>query len=105
MLKSFTLVFIFTNLFIILNTIGDAINFYRVFRWYKNMKLWHTLKYGWLFCAVAVGYLLNDLIEATYQIKGCHTCSIWYVLFFLGWFIMLRAILHETLMAKWRKEK
>lgn len=101
MIKPFILIFIFVNLFVILNTIGDAINFYRVFKYYKNMKLWHTLKYGWMFCAVAAGYFLNDLIHAAPQNSDRYV----FILFFIAWFCFLRLILHETLMAKWRKEK
>jgi hypothetical protein len=86
----------FTVLFTVMNSIGDAINFYKVFKYYKNMDLWHLLKFGWMGCAVGAGWFLNETLEA---VRYSLMPSLAIVLFFC----LIRWILHETLMWKWRQ--
>jgi hypothetical protein len=96
MIKPFILTLIFTVLFTIMNSIGDAINFYKNFICHKDMKLWHMLKFGWMGCAVGVGWFLNETLRAMeYDVFP----STVVVLFFC----LMRWILHETLMWKWRQ--
>ena len=95
MIKSFALTFVFWTLFIITNTLGDANRFYKGFYFYGQMRLWHALKFLWLFFALATGYCFNDLIEAS-------NIGILGYGFLVVWFVVLRWILHEALMKKWR---
>lgn len=108
MIKSFVWTLIFWSLFILFNTIGDAIDFYRVFPWYDNMDLWHTLKYFWIGFAVATGwfaYQLYDWLQsvryiAYWGVRARKTTAIAFILLF---FLLFRWGLHEGLMWLWRQ--
>lgn len=96
MLKSFGWTLIFTVGFTVLNSIGDASQFYKTFKYYKRPGLWHSLKFGWMACAVGVGWFLNDLIQLQSDIV--------ITAFLLLFFCSVRWGLHEALMWKWRQE-
>jgi len=128
MIKSFVLTFVFWSLFTITNSIGDAIDFYKVFPWYGNMDLWHNLKYLWIGFAVLTGvfamlllvhvkyivryktrishalsmpysYKVIELSKRTkYKLKGCLISG-----FLLLYFLFLRWIVFEALMGKWQQ--
>lgn len=95
MIKAFVLTLLFTIGFTLLNSIGDGINFYKVFKYYKQMDLWHILKFGWMGCAIGAGWFLNDLIRAV-------DYNLYYVAFFVVFFCFVRLMLHGALMWKWR---
>ena len=122
MIKAFVWTFIFWSLFVLFNTVGDAILFYSVFPWYKNMGLWHFLKYFWIAFAVLAGvFAIRLWSRIKYEIypTKCsrfdpHTLTYsqhekyrlkatLIFLFLLAWFIALRKILHEALMWQWRQ--
>ena len=86
--------FLCWSIFILFNTMGDAIEFYRVFVWYKNRKLWHTFKYIWIAGAVGTGVFFGIFAQRTNPFVWLTTivALCWYRLF-----------LHEGLMFIWRK--
>lgn len=126
MIKFFVLTFISWTLFVLFNTVGDAIDFYAVFPWYGNMDLWHFLKYFWIGFAVLTGiFAIRLWMRIKYDIfhripdnvagflfgerdtiyrknKKYRLKSTLIFLFLLAWFIALRYSLHEALMWQWR---
>ncbi len=110
MIKSFVWTLIFWSLFVLFNTISDAILFYSVFPWYNNMDLWHFLKYFWIGFAVLTGVFANELwydvtkVDIVYGIKKSKIRLKRFIVFafLLLWFLLLRWGLHEGLMEIWR---
>lgn len=106
MIKSFVWTLIFWSLFILFNTVGDAIDFYAVFPWYGNMDLWHFLKYFWIGFAVLTGCgairlydeMCHQMPFKASDIKKYKLKVVGVLVFFLLW----RWGLHEALMWKWR---
>lgn len=87
--------FICWTIFILFNSMSDGIIFYKVFRWYGNMKLWHQFKYIWIAGAVGTGVFLGIFTQriTSFELLTIIIALCWYRLF-----------LHEGLMAIWRKE-
>ncbi|KKL45484.1 hypothetical protein LCGC14_2355200 [marine sediment metagenome] len=99
MIKSFILTFIFWTLFIIIDSIMDAIKVYTKFIWYKNSKLWHRLKYFRIGFCVATGWCAYGLyLSISGYEHGLFS-------FLLLWFLFLRWILFEGLMKIIDKKK
>jgi hypothetical protein len=114
MIKSFVWTLVFWTLFVLFNSIGDAIDFYKVFPWYGNMDLWHLLKYFWIGFAVLTGWFAHGLAYSVwlnaFKVARKTEEKIKYKLktiavsgFFFFWFLILRWILHETFMWIWRQ--
>jgi hypothetical protein len=110
MIKAFGLTFVFWTLFVLFNSASDAILFYSVFPWYKNMDIWHTLKYFWIGFAVLTGWFACLLCDKAWHrmpfrfddLKKYRLKMAGIFGFFLAWFLFLRWILHETFMEIWR---
>ena len=106
MIKAFGLTFLFWSLFTLVNGISDAILFYSVFPWYKNMDLWHNLKYMWIAFAVFAGWYACILYQeiSSYLWKQRDDWKRFGItVFMLLFFCLLRWILHETFMEMWRQ--
>lgn len=102
MLRAFGWTLLFWTLFVLFNTVSDAVLFYSVFPWYKNMDLWHLLKYFWIGFAVLTGWIASDMnYYYTYRMGKYRRYAI--MGFLLLWFLLLRWILHEGLMWQWRQ--
>ena len=109
MIKSFIWTLIFWSLFVLFNTVGDAILFYSVFPWYKNMDLWHWIKaiwMLWLFLTGVFAVRLYDKVTFTLTFDralgvqdGKDYMRTALLLFFLLW----RWGLHEACMKIWRQ--
>lgn len=113
MIKSFVWTLTFWTLFVLFNTVGDAIDFYAAFPWYGNMDLWHFLKYFWIGFAVLTGYYACYLyykiwnfvyLKETHRTakqarrKAAHRFTL-----LLLFFLLYRWGLHEFLMYIWRQ--
>lgn len=113
MIKSFVWTFVFWTLFVLFNSVGDAIDFYKVFPWYGNMALWHFLKYFWIGFAVLTGVfscklywavLRHDITKKPLKANIPKLKNkVVVITFLLLWFLLFRWILHETLMWIWRQ--
>ncbi len=113
MIKSFVWTLIFWTLFVLFNTVGDAILFYSAFPWYKNMDLWHFLKYFWIGFGALTGFFARSIFDEIWSYnysmyhKNYTNRSHWQkagiTVFFLAWFFAVRYGLHEALMWKWRQ--
>ncbi len=110
MIKSFVLTLIFWSLFIVTNTIGDAVRFYDVFHWYGDMRLWHFLKIWWMLWLFLTGWSASRLYDELWVGKFNTNKVIKFririslsLAFFIAWFFLFRLILHETLMEIWRQ--
>lgn len=129
MIRSFALTMLFWSLFIITNSVTDAILFYSAFPWYKNMDLWHFLKFWWIGFAVLTGvfairlwmnvkYTIYRVLARPYsgimsfefnsggdwvlkKKKKYRLKSASIFGFLLLYFLFLRWILFEELMKKW----
>jgi hypothetical protein len=107
MLKAFRWTLCFWSLFIVTNTIADAIRFYDVFHWYGDLRLWHFLKIWWMLWLFLTGWFGNNLWYGIWLYgfntgKRYRLKTVGLVAFFILWFIMLRLILHNTLMDIWK---
>ncbi len=107
MIKSFVWTLIFWSLFIVTNTIGDAVRFYDVFHWYGDLRLWHFLKIWWMLWLFLTGWSARNLVDEIFPIRGVTKkapgLKVLGVLgFFLLWFFLFRLIVHESFMAMWR---
>jgi hypothetical protein len=121
MLKSFGWTLLFWSLFIVTNTIGDAVRFYDVFHWYGDLRLWHFLKIWWMLWLFLTGVFALRLWEnVKYEIyhtgsfkfsSGClefeprkkyRLKATLIFTFLLAWFFVFRLIAHNALMWIWR---
>lgn len=107
MVKAFGLTALFWSLFVFVNTISDAILFYSVFPWYKNMDLWHNLKYLWIAFAVFTGWyacMLHEEISQRFWRTKDQLKRFGVIVFVTLFFLLLRWGLHEGLMEVWRQQ-
>lgn len=108
MFKAFGWTLLFWSLFIITNTVADAINFYAVFPLYKDMTVWHWLKVFWMLWLFLTGFFANKLFDLINYEYVCLNKRRWpkrigFTISLLVWFLLLRWGLHEFLMYIWRQ--
>ena len=95
MIKPFILTSVCWAIFILIDSVMDAILFYQKFIWYKKNKLWHQLKYFRIAFSVGTGWFAYQL----HLIISGYEYTVY--IFLLSWFILFRLIKFETLMERW----